>query len=355
MLIRYLSMKKASIVIINHNYEVYVRDAINSALAQTWPNVEVVVVDDGSIDNSRSVITKFESRIITIFQQRAGHTCAVNAGLAASSGEFVLFLDADDFLYPKAIATAFALFQPGDAKIQFQLDTIDRDGANLNLTFPFFVKGFSAEQVMEQSLATSWYPWTTSTGNLYCRMYLEQIFPLDQIRISRSPDSIMNKLAPLYGSVRTLRQVLGAYRVHGKNSWASTASDWNPQTAVNWLKLNNEMEALFLELAHQRNIPVRRPLVHPFQKLEYEIQVLRFVPHEQVVAQSLLATLVECFRWFCKARWETCSGRLARLFFLVFLAFAPIKLLKWVLPKARGQKDRSRFWKLTLGLTRRTV
>jgi hypothetical protein len=225
----------------------------------------------------------------------------------------------------------------------------------MNLPFPYFQPGFSPEQAREQALATGWYPWTTSSGNVYLREYLEKIFPLDINRIYRSPDSILNKLAPLYGSVRTLRQVLGAYRVHGKNRWASTASDWNPQTAVNWLKLNNKMEALFLELAHQRNIPVRRPLVHPFQKLEYEIQVLRFVPHEQVVAQSLLATLVECFRWFCKARWETCSGRLARLFFLVFLAFAPIKLLKWVLPKARGQKDRSRFWKLTLGLTRRTV
>jgi len=345
----------ASIVVINHNYGHFLESSLNSALNQQWRHLEVIVVDDGSQDNSQEVISRFGNRIKPIFKKNEGHTKAVNTGYEACSGDYILFLDADDLLYSAAISTSMALLRPGDIKIQFQLDTIDQDGFNMNLPFPYFQPGFSPEQAREQALVTGWYPWTTSSGNVYLREYLEKIFPLDINRIYRSPDSILNKLAPLYGAVRTLRQVLGAYRVHGKNSWASTASDWNPQIAVDWLKLNKEMEALFLELADQQNIPVRQPLVHPFQKLEYEIQVLRFVPHEPVVAQSLLATLVECFRWFSRAPWEPCSGRLARLVFLIFLAFAPKKLLKKILPKARGQKDRSSFWRLALGLTRRTA
>ena len=345
-------MEKVTIVVINHNYEAYVPYAINSALAQTWPNMEVCVVDDGSSDNSREEIAKYGSRIIPIFQEQGGHTRAVNAGFAAATGRFMLFLDADDLLYPTAIATSMALLRPGDAKIQFQLDTIDQNGFNMNLPFPYFQPGFSPEQAREQALATGWYPWTTSSGNVYLREYLEKIFPLDLNLINRSPDSILNKLAPLYGSVRTLRQVLGAYRVHGKNSWASTMKHWTPKTAVHWLNLNSIMENIFLEHARHRNIPVRRPLLHPFQKLEYEVLVIRFAYEEKVVSQSLLATIRQSLLWFFEVPNNGFLGRLGRLVWLVFLALAPKKLIQKILPFARAQSNRSKLWKSALGLTR---
>lgn len=345
-------MKKASIVIINHNYGAYAAQAINSALAQTWPELEVVVVDDGSSDNSREEITKYGSRIFPIFQDQVGHTGAVNTGFAASTGRFVLFLDADDLLYPTAIATSMALLRPGDSKIQFQLATIDQHGIDLNFPFPYFPPGFSQEQARAQALTTGWYPWTTSSGNLYSREYLEGIFPLDTKRIFRSPDSILNKLAPLYGSVLTLRKVLGAYRVHGQNRWATTSKNWTPQNAVNWLKLNRQLEAIFLDHAQRLGLPVRCPLIHPFQKLEYETLALRFAFDEKVVSQSLLGTLGESLRWFLEVRADKILGRVGRLCWIVFLAIAPKKLIKKILPVARAQSGRSHFWILILGFSR---
>lgn len=343
---------KISIVIINHNYGEFVCSAIVSALAQTWADKEVIVVDDGSTDDSRDLIFSFGPRIQAIFQEKGGHTRAVNTGFAASAGKYVVFLDADDLLYPVALASAMAAFRPGDVKVQFQLATIDRLGVDQDFPFPYFESDFSPMLVREQAYATGWYPWTTSSGNLYSREYLEKVFPLDSNRIYRSPDSILNKLAPLYGGVRTLRQVLGAYRVHGRNKWAATAATWTPQVAVNWLKLNQQLEAVFIEHARQQGVHVRQPLIHPFQKLEYEVLVHRFAPHEPVVSQGLLATLGKGWRWFILVPSGGILGRMGRMTWLILLAVAPKTFLRWALPRARGQINRSLFWKLLLEMTR---
>lgn len=346
-------MKTVSVVVINHNFGEYVASAISSILNQTWLKIEVIVVDDGSNDNSRAIISEFGDRVIKVFQENRGHTCAVNTGFSETSGKFVLFLDADDLLYPTAVASALSVFQPNDVKVQFQLDTIDRAGVDQKFPFPYFEPGFSPQQVRAQALTTGWYPWTTSSGNLYSRKYLQQIMPLDPKRVTRSPDSILNKLAPLYGDVRTLRQVLGAYRVHGRNSWASTTQNWTPETAVKWLELNQEMEVLFLEHARNRGIPLKQPLVHPFQKLEYEVLVHRFFPHEGVAQQSLSVIFKEGWRWLVEVQSDSLAGRIARMLFLTFLAVAPRKLLKNLLPKARGQINRHSLFKYILGLTRK--
>src|ERR1700719_288784 len=85
-----------SIIIPNYNYARYLRIAIDSALAQTYAPVEVIVVDDGSTDNSREVIESYGDRITPIIKTNGGHGSALNAGYAASRGEIVIFLDADD-------------------------------------------------------------------------------------------------------------------------------------------------------------------------------------------------------------------------------------------------------------------
>jgi len=88
---------RVSIVIINYNYGRFVRAAIESALAQTQ-KTEVIVVDDGSTDESAIVIEPYADRVAVVSKENGGHTSAVNAGYEASSGEVVIFLDADDYL-----------------------------------------------------------------------------------------------------------------------------------------------------------------------------------------------------------------------------------------------------------------
>src|SRR4051812_16040279 len=93
----------ASIIINNYNYGHFLRDAIDSALAQTYPCTEVIVVDDGSTDDSREVIAGYGQRVTAVFKENGGQASAFNAGFAASRGEVVVFLDADDTLLPNAM------------------------------------------------------------------------------------------------------------------------------------------------------------------------------------------------------------------------------------------------------------
>lgn len=87
-----------SIVIPAYNHARYVSQAIDCALGQTYVNREVIVVDDGSTDETQAVLSRYENRIINVRQTNAGLSAARNAGLAVARGEYVLFLDADDLI-----------------------------------------------------------------------------------------------------------------------------------------------------------------------------------------------------------------------------------------------------------------
>ena len=89
---------KVSVIIPLYNQKQFVGDAINSILNQTYPNIEIIVVNDGSTDNPFSVLEKYKGSITIINQKNKGLAGARNAGIKYSSGEYIQFLDADDFL-----------------------------------------------------------------------------------------------------------------------------------------------------------------------------------------------------------------------------------------------------------------
>jgi glycosyltransferase involved in cell wall biosynthesis len=101
-----------SIIIPLYNAEGYITETIASALNQTWRNKEIIIVDDGSTDNSLAVAKKFEHEDIKIFSQaNKGASAARNKGLAEAKGDYIQFLDADDLLSPNKIENQVALLQ----------------------------------------------------------------------------------------------------------------------------------------------------------------------------------------------------------------------------------------------------
>ena len=80
----------------NHNYSQYIEKAIDSALNQTYKAIEIIVVDNGSTDDSRRILETYGNAIRTIFQSNQGQACARNSGFLAANGQLIALLDADD-------------------------------------------------------------------------------------------------------------------------------------------------------------------------------------------------------------------------------------------------------------------
>jgi glycosyltransferase involved in cell wall biosynthesis len=99
------SQQLVSIVIPCYNAAPWLSETLNSALAQTWPSTEIVLVDDGSKDESLAIARRFESRgVIVATQTNSGASAARNHGVRLSRGAFIQYLDADDLLAPEKIA-----------------------------------------------------------------------------------------------------------------------------------------------------------------------------------------------------------------------------------------------------------
>ena len=100
---------RVSIIIPCYNAAAWLKATIDSALAQTWPQSEIIVVDDGSTDHSVPILHDYESnRLRVLTQANAGAAAARNHGLRAARGDFIQFLDADDLLSPGKIAAQVA-------------------------------------------------------------------------------------------------------------------------------------------------------------------------------------------------------------------------------------------------------
>jgi glycosyltransferase involved in cell wall biosynthesis len=105
-----VSVALVSFVIPAYNCARYLPEAVESALYQTWPNIEVVVVNDGSPDDTDDVVRPYLDRIVYLKQENRGLSAARNAGFRASRGDFLCFLDADDAVLPGKIAIQMARF-----------------------------------------------------------------------------------------------------------------------------------------------------------------------------------------------------------------------------------------------------
>ena len=101
-----------SILIPAYNCGSWIAESLASAIAQTWPNKEIIVVDDGSSDDTQAIAASFASQGVRLHvQPNAGAAAARNQALALSSGEYIQWLDADDLLAPCKIESQMAVLQ----------------------------------------------------------------------------------------------------------------------------------------------------------------------------------------------------------------------------------------------------
>lgn len=207
-----------SVIIPCYNYARYVGSAIESAITQDYEHKEVIVVNDGSTDESRSVISSYQPQVRALEQPNRGSIAAYNHGFSVCRGDLVMFLDADDLLEAGALSKVQQAWYPGCAKVQFDLRIIDAASNDLGRRFCNFRAGYDSERVRRAFRETGTYRWPVTAGNAYARFFAEPLFPL---AIDHGPDGYLNTVAPVYGDVVTIPEVLGSYRLHGTNQWSS--------------------------------------------------------------------------------------------------------------------------------------
>jgi glycosyltransferase involved in cell wall biosynthesis len=208
-----------SIIINNYNYDRFLAEAINSALNQSYEQIEVIVVDDGSTDNSRQIIAEYGARIISILQPNGKQAAAFNSGFARSQGEIIIFLDSDDYLFPQAVAEIVKVWRSDIAKVHYRLDIVDSVGKSRGYSAPQGTVPLAQGKVWQMLLTTGGYTSTPTSGNALNRKALNNLFPIpDEYKLTA--DDYLSYQVPFYGEVVAINHALGVYRVHDSNQWA---------------------------------------------------------------------------------------------------------------------------------------
>jgi len=215
----------ASIIVNNYNYGQFVGEAIESALAQTYPYTQVIVVDDGSTDDSRDVIAGYEHRTITVLKPNGGQASAINLVLPICAGEAIYMLDADDLLEPDAVELTIPFFaDPNVCKVHWPLRVIDAGGKPTGeVLFTNLADGDYREQAIQMGPANHAAP--STSGNAWRRQMLEELFPVPEQDFKNIVDSYLYGFTPFFGEMRALNEPLTRYRMHEHNlSHALSAS-----------------------------------------------------------------------------------------------------------------------------------
>jgi glycosyltransferase involved in cell wall biosynthesis len=216
-----------SIIINNYNYGRFLRDAIESALRQTYPFIEVIVVDDGSTDESRSIIEEYArvGKVIPVLKQNGGQASAFNAGFAASRGDFILFLDADDVILPTCVEEALAAWREGATKVQWRMQLVNEKLQPEGRLRPEAHMAFPSGDFKNVLLTWRDYPTAPTSGNLFARRFLMDVLPIPEHLWKITADGYLNTMAGLMGYVISLNRSLGLYRIHGNNNWTTDVVD----------------------------------------------------------------------------------------------------------------------------------
>lgn len=229
-----------SIIINNYNYGRFLNEAIESVLNQTYPYLEIIVVDDGSTDNSREIIANYKDKIIPVLKENGGQAEAFNAGFAATKGDVICLLDADDIAMPEKVTKIVNTFTENsdigwcfhtlkitDIKTGLELKRVHRDNAYTPITQPKKQHNLSSKcdfrlPMIKKGKATFIAP--ASSGLCFKKSLLQQIMPLPVYQAHKtSADRCLTFSAIALSKGFFLDKELAMQRIHGNNAYTAMA------------------------------------------------------------------------------------------------------------------------------------
>jgi len=208
-----------SVVVDNYNYEAFISQAIESVLAQSYSNFELIVVDDGSTDASKEILgryaDKYPHKIKVIFKQNGGQASAFNEGVAEVKGDIVCFLDSDDYFAPNKLEEIVAVHLRGYDYVFTNHQAVDENGSNIDDALKRYrCDGHNLFLVYYLSK----YPGNVTSTLSISKRLADVIFPLSDENDWRiqADDAIVFQ-ASMISRAFFLDKKLTNYRVHSNN------------------------------------------------------------------------------------------------------------------------------------------
>ena len=199
-----------------YNYGTFIEEAIESVLAQGFPNgsLEILVVDDGSTDDTRERVARYGDKVKYMYKLNGGQASAFNFGIARANGEYVALLDADDYWLPTKLQKVMEAFErnPGAGLVYhpfreyFSIVGELREG-----TF----NPISGDIPRDRKKILQ-YTATQTSGLTFRSSVVRQILPLNEAMTIQS-DGLLAALAIFLAPVVAIPEALAVYRVHGQN------------------------------------------------------------------------------------------------------------------------------------------
>jgi len=210
-----------TILINNYNYGRFLRAAIDSALGQSYANKEVIVVDDGSTDASREILSSYGDRVIPVLKKNGGQASALNAGFEASSGDLICLLDSDDVWLPSKIQVVVeaALQDPGAIMIYHKVQPVRTDLTICRKVIPTGVfRGDIAAKIRKSG---GWWACPPTSALCFRRAALRRMGPIPEEEFRICADAFLSYVVPFLGPVIGLQNCLALYRQHESNHFTN--------------------------------------------------------------------------------------------------------------------------------------
>src|SRR4028119_1041930 len=212
------STPQVSVIIPAYNGDRYIAQAVESVISQTYKNWEIIVVDDGSTDDTRRALQPYVEKIRYVYQENQGVAAARNRGIQEARGELIAFLDHDDFFLPDKLAAQVACFeaQPQLGIIHSGWRRVDWRGETLGDVEPW--------QKAPNLDLEEWVQWKPIllSAMMFRREWLERVGGLDT-RFQQVCDLDLALRLTLMGCQSTwLHQITVCYREHDRNESRKT-------------------------------------------------------------------------------------------------------------------------------------